>query len=124
MKILAQFLIILSICLAGEILHRVVHIPLPGNIIGMLILLALLCTKVVKLEHIKDVSDFFLKHIAFFFLPPSIGIMAAGEEIMGRWPLLLAICVVLTVITMAVTGKTMQLSCRLQNFVRRRPKHD
>lgn len=109
MRILLQLALILGISFAGELLHRYVGVPIPGNILGMLILLLLLCVKVVKLDHIKEVSDFFLKHIAFFFLPPSIGIMAAGEEVMSQWPLLLFLCVALTIVTLTATGWTVQL---------------
>ncbi|MCQ2063884.1 MAG: CidA/LrgA family protein [Fibrobacter sp.] len=109
MRILLQLALIIGISLIGEILHRYAGVPIPGNILGMLILLLLLCVKVVKLDHIKEVSDFFLKNIAFFFLPPSIGIMAAGEEVMCRWPVLLIMCIALTIVTMTATGWTVQL---------------
>lgn len=112
MRILLQLALILGISFAGELLHRYVGVPIPGNIIGMLLMLLLLCLKVVKLDQIKEVSDFFLKNIAFFFLPPSIGIMTASDEVLSRWPLLLVMCVVLTVITMAATGWTVQLLSR------------
>lgn len=112
MRILLQLALILGISFVGELLHRYVGVPIPGNILGMLILLLLLCVKVVKLDRIKEVSDFFLKNIAFFFLPPSIGIMAAGEEVMSRWPVLLIMCIALTVVTMAATGWTVQLLAR------------
>ncbi|MBR6498683.1 MAG: CidA/LrgA family protein [Clostridia bacterium] len=76
-----QLAIIFAICLAGEFLHRIVGIPLPGNIIGMVLLLILLCLKVLKPEQISGVSSFFLNHLALFFLPPSIAIMAVGDDV-------------------------------------------
>lgn len=114
MRIPLQLAIIFAICLAGEFLHRIVGVPLPGNIIGMVLLLLLLCLKVVKLEHIADVSGFFLKHLALFFLPPSIAIMAAGDDILSRWPLLLALCIAFTIVTIAMTGVSTQFLIRLQ----------
>ena len=114
MRIPLQLAIIFAICLAGEFLNRIVGIPLPGNIIGMILLLILLCLKVVKLEHIATVSNAFLKHLPLFFLPPSIAIMAAGDDILSHWPLLLAMCIAFTVITMAMTGISTQFLIRLQ----------
>jgi holin-like protein len=108
MRIFLQFTIIAAICLAGEILHRIVGIPLPGNIIGFVLLLILLCTKALKLEQISAVSGFFLNHLAFFFLPPSIAIMTVGEDILSQWPLLLFLCIVFTIITIAVGGRCTQ----------------
>lgn len=114
MRIPLQLAIIFAICLAGEFLNRIVGIPLPGNIIGMVLLLILLCLKVIKLEQIATVSTVFLRYLPLFFLPPSIAIMAAGDDILSRWPLLLAMCIAFTVITMAMTGISTQFLIRLQ----------
>ena len=35
MRIPLQLAVIFAICVAGEVLHRVVGVPMPGNIIGM-----------------------------------------------------------------------------------------
>ncbi|MCF0221976.1 MAG: CidA/LrgA family protein [Fibrobacter sp.] len=108
MRIPLQIAVIFAICLSGEFLNRVAGIPIPGNILGMIILLILLCSKIIKPEQISSVSGFFLNHLALFFLPPSIAIMTVGDDILSQWPTLLILCIVLTLITMAVTGLTTQ----------------
>jgi holin-like protein len=109
MRILLQLSLILGICYAGDLIHDFTGIPIPGNILGMLILLFLLCLKIVKLEQIREISDFFLKRLAFFFLPPAIGLMLVGDDVKSQWPLLLFLCIAITIITMAATGWTVQL---------------
>lgn len=109
MRILLQLALILGICYAGDLIHDFTRIPVPGNILGMLILLLLLCLKIVKLEQIREISDFFLKRLAFFFLPPAIGLMLVGDDVKSQWPLLLFLCIVITIVTMAATGWTVQL---------------
>ena len=116
MRIPLQLAVIFAICVTGEILHRIVGIPLPGNIIGMVLLFILLCTKVVKPEQISGVSSFFLNHLALFFLPPSIAIMAVGDEILSQWPLLLFLCIAFTLITIAVGGRCTQALIRKQQY--------
>ena len=111
-----QLAVIFAICLAGEFLHRIVGIPLPGNIIGMVLLLALLCLKILKPEQISGVSSFFLNYLALFFLPPSIAIMAVGDDVLSKWPLLLCLCIVFTLITLAVSGRCTQLFIRKQEY--------
>ncbi len=111
-----QLAVIFAICLAGEFLHRIVGIPLPGNIIGMVLLLALLCLKTLKPEQISGVSSFFLNYLALFFLPPSIAIMAVGDDVLSKWPLLLCLCIVFTLITLAVSGRCTQLFIRKQEY--------
>lgn len=109
MRILLQLALILGICYVGNLIHDFTGIPVPGNIIGMLILLILLCLKIVKLEQIREVSDFFLKRLAFFFLPPAIGLMLVDDDVKSKWPLLLLLCIAITIVTMAATGWTVQL---------------
>lgn len=53
-------------------------IPIPGNVIGMILLFILLLTGVIKLEWINEASSFLLKHLVFFFLPITVGIMTLG----------------------------------------------
>ena len=114
MRIPLQLAVIFAICLAGEFLHRIVGVPLPGNIIGMVLLLILLCLKVLKSEQISGVSGFFLNHLPLFFLPPSIAIMAVGDDILAKWPLLLVLCITFTLVTIAAGGLTTQFLIRLQ----------
>ncbi|WP_290765248.1 CidA/LrgA family protein [Fibrobacter sp. UBA4297] len=109
MRVLLQLALILGICYAGDLIHDYTGIPVPGNILGMLILLLLLCLKIVKLDQIREVSDFFLKRLSFFFLPPAIGLMLVGDDVKSQWPLLLFLCIVITIATMAITGWTVQL---------------
>lgn len=116
MRIPLQLAVIFAICVAGEVLHRIVGVPLPGNIIGMVILLILLCTKAIKPEHISGVSGFFLKHLALFFLPPSIAIMTVGDDILSKWPLLLFLCIAFTIITIAMGGWVTQFLVRRQEY--------
>ena len=106
MRVLLQLALILGICYAGDLIHDYTGIPVPGNILGMLILLVLLCLKIVKLDHIKEVSDFFLKRLS---LPPAIGLMLVGDDVKSQWPLLLFLCIVITIVTMVTTGWTVQL---------------
>ena len=111
-----QLAVIFAICLAGEFLHRIVGIPLPGNIIGMVLLLVLLCLKVLKPEQISGVSSFFLNHLALFFLPPSIAIMAVGDDVLSKWHLLLFLCIAFTLVSIAVGGRMTQILIRKQEY--------
>ena len=116
MRIPLQLAVIFAICVAGEFLHRIVGVPLPGNIIGMVLLFILLCTKVIKPEQISGVSSFFLNHLALFFLPPSIAIMAVGDEVLSKWPLLLFLCIAFTLVTIAAGGRVTQFFIRRQEY--------
>ena len=67
MKLFRESLIILGIYLLGELLASSLHLPVPGNILGMVILFILLCTKIVKVDNISTCNKFFIRSFSFLF---------------------------------------------------------
>lgn len=108
LKLFRETLIILGIYLVGEVLSASLHLPIPGNILGMIILFILLCTKVVKVDNISNVTNFLLDHLAFFFIPAGVGLMASMGIIKSTWWQLLVVCLSTTVIIIGVTGIIVQ----------------
>lgn len=108
MKLFRETLIILGIYLLSEFLSLILNLPIPGNILGMLILFILLYSKVVKIEDIENVSDFLLSHLAFFFIPAGVGIMASIDIIKSTWVQILIVCMSTTILVIGVTGATVQ----------------
>jgi len=76
-KIVIQIAIIYAIYQAGNFISSLISniIVIPGNIIGMVILLVLLITNVLKFSIIEETSNFMLKYMSFFFVPITVGIM-------------------------------------------------
>lgn len=102
-------MIILGICFLGEFIHKFLHLPIPGNVLGMIMLFLFLCTGVVKLEMIQEISDFLLDHLAFFFIPAGVGLVACTGILAGKWLVFLGLCLLTTVIIIVVTGHSVQL---------------
>jgi holin-like protein len=73
--ILRQVFIILFALFLGNALSAVLHLPIPANVLGFVLLFAALCIGIVKLHHVDRVSDFIIKYLAVFFVTPTIGIM-------------------------------------------------
>lgn len=115
MKILRQLLTILIICIVGEVLNKVVHIPLPGSIIGMILLFVLLLLGIIKLKMIEDISKFLLDHLAFFFIPAGVGLIAYVGILKKNLLPILVICFVTTFLVMIITGWTVQIIKRKLN---------
>lgn len=109
MKLLRQFLIISGISFLGEILNKLFHIPLPGNVIGMIMLFICLCTGIVRLDMIDEISKFLLEHLAFFFIPAGVGLIMVAGLLKTSWLSILLILITTTIIVIIVTGHTVQL---------------
>lgn len=115
MKLLREMLLVLAIYFVGEFLSKGLHLPLPGNILGMIILLILLCTKIVKVEQVDNVSTFLLDHLAFLFIPAGVGVLNAMNVLDGHIIQLLVIVVTSTMVIMAVTGTIVQTVMKIMD---------
>ena len=108
MNFIKQFLIIIGATFAGEVVYELLGLPIPAGIYGLIILLILLETGIVKTEQVKETGDFLLEILTLTFIPSTVGIITAAEELKQFLiPILLALFVV-TVIVFFVTGKTAQ----------------
>ena len=103
-----QFLILLVINFAGVIIQNLFHLPLPGTILGMLILFILLWTKILKVESVEKVCDFLILNMIIFFLPPAVELLEYMTLLKTGFFKILILLIVTTVITMVVTGKTVE----------------
>ncbi|MNI75595.1 Holin-like protein CidA [compost metagenome] len=51
------------------------HLPIPGSILGIFVLFALLKTGVIKLDWIEHGANWLLAELLLFFIPAAVGIM-------------------------------------------------
>ncbi|MEG2506167.1 MAG: CidA/LrgA family protein [Longicatena sp.] len=108
MKIFREVIIIFGLYVLGELLSSSLSLPLPGSLVGMLLLFVLLYTNIIKLEQIASFSNFLLGHFPFFFIPAGVALMSSFYKIEDTWFILLLICLVTTFLTMGLSGKTIQ----------------
>jgi holin-like protein len=81
MKLYVQFMIILAFSFLGEFLSTLLNLPIPGSILGLILLFLALETKLIRLRHIDLVGNFLLANMTILFLPAAVGIMEKFEEI-------------------------------------------
>ena len=113
MKYFKQFGIIAGVSCAGELLYALLPFPIPASVYGLVIMVILLMTKIVKLEMIEETADFLISMMGIFFVPSSVGLMTSFGVIQGNVIQLLVMCVVSTVIVMVVTGTVAQIVIKL-----------
>lgn len=108
MKIIRQFGIIMLICFLGEALKVFLGIPIPGNVLGMIILLVCLLTGIIKVNMIEDVCNFLMEHLAFLFLPAGVGLISCSGYSARNWVCVVVICILSTAVVMVTTGRVVQ----------------
>ncbi len=108
MKYLTQFLKILAFTLAGELLQRLVPLPIPASVYGLVLLFAALNTGLVKLEQVKDAGGFLISILPILFVSPAVGILDNWEAIRGALIPILALTLLSTVLTFGIAGRATQ----------------
>jgi holin-like protein len=94
---------------AGFYIVEFFDLLIPGNVLGMIILFLLLWLKIVKLEWIEGAADFLVRHLSFFFISISVGLMTLGGLMAENGIQLAVILVFSAIIGMAMAGKTSHL---------------
>lgn len=74
-----QLLGLWAINLAGVWIVDLADVPIPGNLVGMIGLYLLLSCGLVKLAWFDATGSFLIKHLAFFFIPITVGLMDADD---------------------------------------------
>lgn len=105
MKYLTQFLRILAFTLAGELLQRLVPLPIPASVYGLVLLFGALNTGLVKLEQVKDAGGFLISILPILFVSPAVGILDNWEAIRGALIPILALTLLSTVLTFGIAGR-------------------
>jgi holin-like protein len=102
------FALLLVFQLAGAALHAV-GVPVPGSVIGLLLLTAALFSGIVRLESVEPTANFLLKHMLLFFVPMTVLTMRLGPMLQANWRALAVIIAVSTVAVMLSTGLVAEL---------------
>ena len=110
MRFIRQYLIILLVSFLGEVLKAILPLPIPASIYGLVIMLALLVSKVVKLEHVEGASMFLIDIMPLMFIPASAGLI-------DIWPNLKPVLLPIVIITLVSTILVMVVSGKVTEFV-------
>lgn len=105
---IAGFAIIFACLLIGEGISEIFHLPIPGNVLGMVVLAASLMLGVVRLEQVKAVADGLLKHLALLFVPPGVGLLLYGDVLKEAWLPLGVSLALSTIVVLGVVGRMQQ----------------
>ena len=113
MKILLQIALVIGVYWVSQCIEVVLPFSFPASFISLILLLVLLLTGIVKVDHVREKSDFLLGNLGFFFVPVSVGIMNYAQLIWENAAAFLTICVVSLVLTYGATVGAVRLTQKL-----------
>jgi holin-like protein len=100
--------VLLMFQFAGELIRAVTGLPVPGPVIGMVLLLIALLTKLPLPEGIHATSRKLLAYLGLLFVPAGAGIVTRLPLIGEHWlPIMIAVAGS-TIITMVITALVMR----------------
>ncbi len=88
----------------GEAIAHGFSLPIPGPVIGMLLLFCYLVIKRDALEKMLPTVQGLLKHLSILFVPAGVGVMVHGQRIAAEWLPIGAALIVSTIAAIAVTA--------------------
>ncbi|HET7464318.1 MAG TPA: CidA/LrgA family protein [Longimicrobium sp.] len=101
-------LILLAFLYAGNAISALLHLPLPGSVLGMVMLAAALHLRVVRPEWVRPAADVLIRHMSLLYIPPGVGVMVYFGLIRREWLPLVAAGVVGMATVMLVVGLLQQ----------------
>lgn len=117
-KVIIQIAIIIVISYLGSLLQTLLHIPLAGSIVGMIMLYILLELKVIRMNWISDGAEFLLATMVFFFIPSVVGIMDVVSDITKSYIIFFLLIIVGTSCVALASGYIAEKMVKQRNVKR------
>jgi holin-like protein len=110
---ICQLFILIAIFTVSNFIVKLTSLPIPGSVLGMILLFICLTTGTVKLKYIEKASEYLIKHLSLFFIPYAVGLMSYGNLIQTNgWKLLIMIIGSTLIGLVATSGITQYLSSK------------
>jgi holin-like protein len=109
---LTAILCLIGFQLIGETVREVFHLPIPGPLIGMFLLAAMLALRGGKPDRaipasLERTAEVLIRHMGLLFVPAGVGIIAEAGLLRQQWLSIVAALLGSTVLSIAVTGLAM-----------------
>jgi holin-like protein len=112
-SVVHAFAVLLVFQLIGEVLVQALGLPVPGPLVGMLLLFAGLLLRGEMPAALADTAQSLLSHLMLLFIPAVTGVMMYFDRIGREWLPFLGACLLGAGVTMAVTAYTLRWMLRL-----------
>ncbi|AXV41458.1 CidA/LrgA family protein [Staphylococcus warneri] len=104
LQLFVQIILILLISYIGTEVQRLLHIPLAGSIVGLLMFYLLLQFKIIPVSWVDEGANFLLKTMVFFFIPSVVGVMNVASDITLNYILFFLIIILGTCLVALSSG--------------------
>jgi holin-like protein len=100
--------LLLACQLIGEALVRLADLPVPGPVLGMVLLFGILAWRKAVPEDLGKTAGGLLDHLSLLFVPAGVGVILHFDLVAAEWPAIAVSLIVSTLLTIAVTALLMR----------------
>lgn len=93
----------------GEGLAFALSLPIPGPVIGMLLLFFYLMVRPGVAAKLAPTTLEFLRHLSLLFIPAGVGVMVHGQRVAAEWLPIAAALVISAVVSLVVTALVLRV---------------
>jgi|TARA_B100000749_G_C18308753_1_gene415800 holin-like protein len=104
---IAAFALILVCQLFGEVVSELFDLPVPGPVIGLVLLFVGLLIKRNPPKVLTDAADNLLIHFSLLFVPAGVGVVTQIDRLKGDWLPIAAALIISTLLAMVLTALLM-----------------
>lgn len=109
---IGALLLLLGCQLAGELAALLLGLPVPGPVLGALLLGACLASRPEVPAPLGEAAGALLRHLSLLFVPAGVGLVQHGPRLAAEWPALLAALVVSTAAGLAAAALAFRWASR------------
>ena len=104
---------LLLVCqLAGEAIHRLTGLPLPGAVIGMVLLVGWLALVRKERPTLEAVTGWLTAHLSIMFVPAAVGLIDEGAALSHYGVGIVVATVISVLLTLSVTALVFRWAVR------------
>ena len=96
--------VLIVLQLIGEIIVRVSHLPVPGAVIGLVLLYGILVIRGKVPDEMSLTSGFLLQNLGVLFVPAGVGVISYLPMFAAQWWNIVLVLLVSVTATIAITG--------------------
>lgn len=108
MDLLTGITTLLLYQLAGESVVLLLELPVPGPVVGMLLLFLTLLIRGGVGVQLESTATGLLSHLSLLFVPAGVGVLVHIDMIASEWLPITAALILSTLLTLAVTALVMK----------------
>ena len=128
-KFIKQIMIYGVILLVSSLISELVNqlwpgFPMPPALIGMILLYLLLTLKIVKLEQVEGVSNFFVQIISLIFIPSGVALVTKLDVLKAEGMQIILVIVASTLMLLLFTAGIAWVLVQIKEWVLTRRQRD